>query len=135
MTDNDRDGFGDIGGDDEETWFEEGSAGLVRSYVVTGGRTRSDNYGLDMMTLVVALCSPEEATHLPAEYARIVRLCQRPMSVAEVGGHIDLPLPLVKVLLSDLIEQNYVIFRKAAPLSETPNQHILQAVLESIRKQ
>src|SRR5690606_40744395 len=97
MTDNDRDGFGDIGGDDEETWFEEGSAGLVRSYVVTGGRTRSDNYGLDMMTLVVALCSPEEATHLPAEYARIVRLCQRPMSVAEVGGHIDLPLPLVKV--------------------------------------
>ena len=33
MTDNDRDGFGDIGGDDEETWFEEGQRGsgaLVR---------------------------------------------------------------------------------------------------------
>ncbi|EHR59233.1 DUF742 domain-containing protein [Saccharomonospora cyanea] len=119
--------------DDEEMWSDEG-AGLVRSYVVTGGRTRSDNYGLDMMTLVVALCTPAEATHLPEEYAKIVRLCQHPMSVAEVGGHIDLPLPVVKVLLSDLIEQNYVIFRKAAPPTETPNKHVLQAVLDGIRK-
>ncbi|EHK85646.1 DUF742 domain-containing protein [Saccharomonospora azurea] len=118
---------------DEEMW-DDGGAGLVRSYVVTGGRTRSDNYGLDMMTLVVALCTPAEATHLPEEYERIVRLCQQPMSVAEVGGHIDLPLPVVKVLLSDLIEQNYVIFRKAAPPSEAPNKHVLQAVLDGIRK-
>ncbi|OQO90904.1 DUF742 domain-containing protein [Saccharomonospora piscinae] len=113
--------------------FDEGG-GLVRSYVVTGGRTRSDSYGLDMMTLVVALCSPAEAEHLPVEYAKIVRRCQQPMSVAEVGAHIDLPLPVVKVLLSDLIEQNYVIFRKAAPPSEAPNQHVLQAVLDGIRK-
>lgn len=119
---------------DEDELFDADDTGLVRSYVVTGGRTRSDNYGLDMMTLVVALCSTAEASHLPDEYAKIVRLCQRPMSVAEVGGHIDLPLPVVKVLLSDLIEQNYVIFRKAAPPTEAPNQQVLQAVLDGIRK-
>ncbi|WP_019815084.1 DUF742 domain-containing protein [Saccharomonospora saliphila] len=124
--------------DNEQEWFDEAGddgGGLVRSYVVTGGRTRSDNYGLDMMTLVVSLSTPSEAAHLPAEYARIVHMCQRPMSVAEVGGHVDLPLPVVKVLLSDLIEQNYVIFRRAAPESDAPhNRHVLQAVLDGIRK-
>lgn len=118
----------------DEAWFDEAAGPLVRPYAVTGGRTRSDNYGLDMMTLVVSLRPVSDAASLPTEYAKIVRLCQRPMSVAEVGGHIELPLPVVKVLLSDLIEQNYVIFRRPAPVSDAPNQHVLQAVLDGIRK-
>ncbi|MEU6641228.1 DUF742 domain-containing protein [Saccharomonospora sp. NPDC046836] len=118
----------------DEAWFDEAAGPLVRPYAVTGGRTRSDQFGLDMITLVVSLMSVTEAAGLPPEYAKIVRLCQRPLSVAEVAAHIDLPLPVVKVLLSDLIEQNYVIFRRAAPVSETPNKHVLQAVLDGIRK-
>ncbi|MDI5979823.1 DUF742 domain-containing protein, partial [Amycolatopsis magusensis] len=55
-------------------------------------------------------------------------------SVAEVAARVDLPLPVVKVLLCDLIEQNLVLFRTAAPLTETPNKHVLQAVLDGIRK-
>ncbi|MFC4001804.1 DUF742 domain-containing protein [Prauserella oleivorans] len=120
--------------EEDEAWFDDEAGPLVRPYTVTGGRTRSDRFGLDMMTLVVALPSVAEAGNLSPEYAQIVRLCQRPMSVAEVGAHIDLPLPVVKVLLSDLIEQNYLIFRKAAPVSDVPDQHVLQAVLDGIRK-
>jgi hypothetical protein len=54
--------------------------------------------------------------------------------VAEVAARVDLPLPVVKVMLSDLIEQNLVLFRTAAPAQETPNRHVLQAVLDGIRK-
>jgi predicted ArsR family transcriptional regulator len=71
---------------------------------------------------------------LEPEYARIIALCQRPVSVAEVAARVDLPLPVVKVMLSDLIEQNLVLFRTAAPVNETPNKHVLQAVLDGIRK-
>ncbi|MEU3273907.1 DUF742 domain-containing protein [Saccharomonospora sp. NPDC006951] len=117
-----------------EAWFDEAAGPLVRPYAVSGGRTRSDKFGLDLITLVVALPSAMEAGHLPGEYARIVRLCQHPMSVAEVGARVDLPLPVVKVLLGDLIEQNYVIYRRAAPAGEAPNKHVLQAVLDGIRK-
>jgi predicted metal-dependent HD superfamily phosphohydrolase len=53
---------------------------------------------------------------------------------AEVAARVDLPLPVVKVMLSDLIEQNLVLFRTAAPVNETPNKHVLQAVLDGIRK-
>ncbi|WP_158888228.1 DUF742 domain-containing protein [Amycolatopsis anabasis] len=114
-----------------DAWFDDP---LVRPYAVTGGRTRSETLKLDLITLVVAVPSAAEAAGMDREYARIVRLCQRPMSVAEVAARIDLPLPVVKVLLSDLIEQNVVLFRTAAPMTEAPSQHVLQAVLDGIRK-
>ncbi|GAB2767089.1 DUF742 domain-containing protein [Amycolatopsis magusensis] len=114
-----------------EAWFDDP---LVRPYAVTGGRTRSENLSLDLITLVVAMPSIAEAAGMDPEYGQIVRLCQRPISVAEVAARVDLPLPVVKVLLCDLIEQNLVLFRTAAPLTETPNKHVLQAVLDGIRK-
>ena len=80
------------------------------------------------------LRTAHEAGMLEPEYARIIALCQRPVSVAEVAARVDLPLPVVKVMLSDLIEQNLVLFRTAAPVQETPNRHVLQAVLDGIRK-
>ncbi|WP_116049846.1 DUF742 domain-containing protein [Amycolatopsis palatopharyngis] len=119
---------------DDEAWFDEAAGPLVRPYAVTGGRTRSDTLGLELITLVVALPSAAEAAAMEPEYARIVRLCQRPMSVAEVAARVDLPLPVVKVLLSDLIERNHILFRTAAPSADIPNKHVLHAVLEGIRK-
>ncbi|MFD9890095.1 DUF742 domain-containing protein [Amycolatopsis sp. NPDC058986] len=117
-----------------EAWFDDEAGPLVRSYAVTGGRTRSDTLGLDLITLVVALRTAAEVAMLEPEYARILTLCQRPVSVAEVAARVDLPLPVVKVMLSDLIEQNLVLFRAAAPATDTPNKHVLQAVLDGIRK-
>ncbi len=117
-----------------ESWFEEDAGPLVRSYAVTGGRTRSDTLGLDLITLVVAMRSAHEVAGFEPEYGRILNLCQKPTSVAEVAARIDLPLPVVKVLLSDLIEQNLVLFRTATPVTDTPNKHVLQAVLDGIRK-
>jgi hypothetical protein len=118
-----------------EAWFEDEAGPLVRSYAVTGGRTRSDTLGLDLITLVVAMRSAAEVGGgLEPEYGRILNLCLHPTSVAEVAARVDLPLPVVKVLLSDLIEQNLVLFRTAAPASDKPNKHVLQAVLDGIRK-
>jgi hypothetical protein len=118
----------------DETWFDEAAGPLVRPYAVTGGRTRSETLKLDLITLVVAMTSVADSVRLEPEYARIVRLCQHPMSVAEVAARVDLPLPVVKVLLSDLIEHNHVIFRTATPMTDTPNPQVLQAVLDGIRK-
>ncbi|WP_406637310.1 DUF742 domain-containing protein [Amycolatopsis sp. WGS_07] len=117
-----------------ESWYEDEAGPLVRSYAVTGGRTRSDTRGLDLITLVVALRAANETPGLEPEYARILSLCQRPVSVAEVAARVDLPLPVVKVMLSDLIERNLVLFRTATPVTDAPSPHVLQAVLDGIRK-
>ncbi|HEY2058946.1 DUF742 domain-containing protein [Amycolatopsis sp. NBC_01480] len=117
-----------------ESWYDDEAGPLVRSYAVTGGRTRSGTLALDLITLVVAMRTARESGVGEPEYARILSLCQKPTSVAEVAARVDLPLPVVKVLLSDLIEQNLVLFRTAAPVSEAPSHHVLQAVLDGIRK-
>ncbi|WAL63296.1 DUF742 domain-containing protein [Amycolatopsis cynarae] len=118
----------------DEAWFDDAAGPLIRPYTVTGGRTRSENIGLDLLTLVVALTSVADAATMPPEYARVVRLCQQPLSVAEVAAYLELPLPIVKVLLADLIEQGHVIFRSATSVSAAPDERILQAVLDGIRR-
>src|SRR5437879_3053014 len=118
----------------DEAWFDDAAGPLTRPYTVTGGRTRTGNIGLDLLTLVVAVTSVAEAATMPPEYGRIVRLCQQPLSVAEVAAYLKLPLPVVKVLLSDLIEQRHVIFRSATSMTATPDERILQAVLDGIRR-
>jgi hypothetical protein len=113
-----------------EAWFDDP---LVRPYAVTGGRTRSSTLGLDLITLVVAMRSPAEVD-LEPEYAKTLRVCQQPISVAEVSAALNLPLQVVKVVLSDLITQGLVIFRSANTTNETPSQQVLQAVLDGIRR-
>lgn len=113
-----------------EAWFDDP---LVRPYAVTGGRTRTGTIGLDLITLVVAMRAPAEVDLQP-EYARALEVCQRPTSVVEVAAHVNLPLQVVKIMLSDLIMQGLVIFRSARPSNERPSQHVLQAVLDGIRR-
>ena len=118
----------------DEEWFDEAAGPLVRPYAMTGGRTRSDTLGLDLITLVVAL-QPAAEVDVEPEYAGILSACQHPASVVEVAAKVDLPLQVVKVLLSDLISQRLIIFRSpVAPGTESPSQHVLQAVLDGIRK-
>jgi hypothetical protein len=118
----------------DEAWFDDAAGPLIRPYTVTGGRTRSGNIGLDLLTLVVATASVTDAVAMPPEYGRIVRLCQQPLSVAEVAAYLQLPLPVVKVLLGDLIERRHVMSHSAASVTAAPDERILQAVLDGIRR-
>ena len=115
-----------------ESWYDEEAGPLVRPYALTRGRTRSDRYQLDMITLVLAVKSAIAA--MAPEYVEILRLCRRPLSVAEVAAGLDLPLAVLKVLAGDLIEEGYLIYR--TPKTETDNKDVttLQEVLDGIRK-
>jgi hypothetical protein len=117
----------------DEEWIDEADGSLVRPYAMTGGRTRSDTLGLDLITLVVAMHPATD--DIEPEYERIMSACQFPTSVVEIAAKVDLPLQVVKVLLSDLINQRLIVFRSpVSPANERPSQHVLQAVLDGIRK-
>jgi hypothetical protein len=102
---------------------------MVRPYAVTGGRIRATARGLDMITLVVAVRPDSDGLLLP-EHSRVLQLCNQPMSVAELAAATHLPVAVVKVLITDLIEDNYLIYRSPA-VSETT---LLRAVRDGIRK-
>jgi hypothetical protein len=79
----------------EEAWYDDAAGPLVRPYAVTGGRTRSDRYDLDLITLVVAIDPDAHAKLVDPEHAQVLRLCAYPSSVAEVAARMDLPLARV----------------------------------------
>lgn len=115
-----------------ESWYDDEAGPLVRPYAVTRGRTRSARADLNMITLVVAV--RPEVMGMDPEYTEIVRLCQYPLSIAEIGAKLDLPLAVVKVLISDLIEEGFLIFRSPPPPVDVLDMNTLQAVLDGIRR-
>jgi hypothetical protein len=118
---------------ENEVWFDEDAGPLVRPYAIARGRTRPTRHDLEMTTLVVAVRA-ERHVNVDREYAHILRMSQQPLSIAEVSATLNLPLVVVKVLLSDLIDWGLIIFRSPPRTSDFPQTELLQAVLDGIRK-
>lgn len=115
-----------------QPWYDDAAGPLVRPYAVTGGRTRTDQPDLQVITLVMALHPMRQVpTHdLDFEHLQILSRSQQPVSIAEISSELELPLSVVKILIGDLIERHLLIFRSAV----TPDIQVLQAVINGIRR-
>ena len=81
----------------------------VRPYAVTGGRVRAASSDLPMEALVEAASTPEALKGLTPEKKKILQLATgQYQSVAELSAHTRLPLGVVRVLVTDLAEENYL---------------------------
>ena len=120
---------------DNHAWLDQEAGPVVRPYAMTHGRTRPSTGQFDLIALVVATQSELPAhSGLGPEHAAIVRICQHPLSVAEVAAYLDLPVGIVRVLLGDLLDRALVLAR--GPQSETPDgpsQPVLKAVINGLR--
>ncbi|WP_106399755.1 DUF742 domain-containing protein [Actinocorallia populi] len=104
---------------------------LVRLHVVTGGRAHPSRNVFDLVTLV-AVARPA-TTGLTPEQRRVMELCRGgALSVAEIAGHLRLPVTITKVLLSDLVDSGHLVVRSPAP-SQRPSAGLLQEVLDGLR--
>ena len=105
----------------------------VRPYTATNGRTHPST-ALDLVSLVRATgrgrISPER---LGYDHAQALRLCRRPMSVAEVAARLKQPANVAKVLLSDLIDAGAVDTQMPDPHGYQTDIDILEAVLAGLR--
>ncbi|MBA8951077.1 DUF742 domain-containing protein [Actinomadura namibiensis] len=109
------------------------TAGPERLYVVTRGRRDPGGPDLDLMTLVEAAdaAAPPGA---PSEYPRILRLCRRPVAVAEIAAHLGFPVSVVRVLLRDLLAAGLAVARPPAPgPAGTTDMETLEQVLVGLR--
>lgn len=111
-----------------------GPGRLVRPYAMTHGRTRpAKKDTFDLICLVASAGAPEGVFGLEPEHARILNLCQRPLSVAEISAHLDLPVGVVRVLLDDLLERNAIVVRAPLSVARMPSKRVLKAVINGLR--
>lgn len=116
-------------------------AAVVRTYVVTGGRTRPDH--LLSLETVLAAGSGRVGPGRAEEYGQILALCQqRPCSLAELAGRVGRPVSAMKVLVSDLLNDDVLVLPVTQAWTEsedsarpTATVQLLQAVGVALRKQ
>ncbi|MGW5515092.1 DUF742 domain-containing protein [Nocardia africana] len=119
-----------------ESWFDDDAGPLIRPYAIADGRSGGWRHQLDMITMLVTVRYDDGIARMEPERSRIVHMCRRPLSVAEVAAHLHLPMIVTKFLICDLIDEGYLSHR-SAPAAQANLPHdmnLLQAVLNGIRK-
>jgi hypothetical protein len=120
--------------DREDVWLDEEAGPVVRPYAMTRGRTQPTRGEFDLISLVVATRTVSSAeVGLGPEHVAIMGLCQRPLSVAEIAAHVDLPLGIVRVLLGDLLDRGLILARQPQPPAQMHQEHVLKAVINGLR--
>lgn len=112
---------------------EELSADLVRPYVITNGRGLPDNDQFNLITLVTTSDLPRPSQLDPEKHS-VLDLCSGGLlSVAEIAGHMKLPIGIVKVLLSDLSADGFLVVRAPVPPAQLVDVSLLQEVLNGLQ--
>ncbi|MEV6771916.1 DUF742 domain-containing protein [Nocardia sp. NPDC051030] len=100
---------------------------VVRPFMMTSGRTTPVVDGLRIETLVRATPAALSAP-LRFELERVVRLCQSPLSIAEIGATLRVPIGVARVLVSDLLSAGHVAVSQVDDLSTTSLERIRDLV-------
>lgn len=105
-----------------------------RLYTVTRGRSRASSDAFDLVTLVVSESEPTPG--MQSEHIRILRMCQYPTAVVEISAELRLPVTVVRILLSDLLDSGLITARHpqtAATAAHLPDSNLLEQVLVGLR--
>ncbi|RFS84265.1 DUF742 domain-containing protein [Actinomadura spongiicola] len=118
-----------------ERWIGQDAGPVVRPYAVTRGRTRPRGVVIDLVTILVATGrTPGEKVWLSREQRRLLELCRRPSTPADLASEIDLPFRVVQILLEDLYQYGLIEETAPAEQSDRPDPRILMRVLDELRR-
>jgi hypothetical protein len=119
-------------------WFDDEAGPVVRPYAMTRGRTsHAAQHRLDLIAVVVTepgADDPDTDDALSPEHVEIVERCRdTPQTVAELAADLDLPVGVVRVLVGDLMDQEYVYVNRPVPPAELVDESILRDVINGLR--
>jgi hypothetical protein len=119
----------------DDSWIDWDSGPAARPYTVTGGRTRprGDTYFGLIDVIFATGAQPGSTFSAGPEHWRILDLCRRPVTVADVASDVGFPLGVVRVLLSDLVCEGLLAVLKPTPRERVTDVRLLREVLEGLR--
>jgi DNA-binding transcriptional ArsR family regulator len=112
----------------------QGFSRVVRPYALVRGRTKPTGESLDVISMACSLrASIPDQADLEPEHLALLRRCVVPTSVAELASTLDLPLGVVRVLLSDLRERELVRIHRPSQERLT-DIRLLREVADGLRR-
>jgi hypothetical protein len=105
----------------------------VRPYAITGGRTSSRRPLL--LETLVSVPDFERAVcrELVAETREIYVLCRAVRSIAEISAGLGIPLGVVRVLVSDLVDEGRVRIHPSPAAAGMSEHVLLERVLRGLQ--
>lgn len=107
-------------------------ARLVRAYTITSGRTAAT---VDLPLEATLRVPPRDAgVPLRSAALRVLEVCDQ-RSVAEVSALVSMPIGVVRILLSDLVEQGLVRVQATITADSTKDERIelIERTLRGLR--
>jgi Protein of unknown function (DUF742) len=118
----------------EGEWLDQDAGPVVRPYALTGGLTRPTGQRFDLLDMVrTARRRAGDSPQLTPEQAEMLQRCEMPTPIAELAGGLDLPVGVVRILVSDLRERGLVTIHRAQPAGLN-DLKILQEVVDGLRR-
>ena len=114
--------------------MEEYRDNPVRPYVMTAGRAHPSRNTIRPETLLVV--DPDMAPPVSASRQQrdLLDMCRGVLSLVEASAHLHLPVSLVVVLASDLVDTGHLAIRSTLPKFARPDHDLLEKVLNGLRK-
>lgn len=119
-----------------DRWLDQEAGPFVRPYAVTKGRTMpalGRNFGLIDVVVAAGGPPPSPELRLAPEHRQVLARCQRPITVVDLASEVDLPIGVVRVLLSDLTEYK-IVEVLTAPRGRVISRRLLNAVLDGLEE-
>lgn len=105
----------------------------IRPYALTGGRTKTRHHLLVETLISVPQYDPTLSDSLMPESKSLYERARKRTSVAELSVLLDLPLGVVRVLISDLAAQGAVFIHPTAyAYQNDPN--VLERILDGLKR-
>ncbi len=120
-----------------DRWVDREAGPVVRPYALTGGRTDpSGDTVLDLISVIVACRpspTPAQSPGLSPEHRKLIGMSQDPTTVADAAADLALPVGVVRVLLSDLVEQGMITVQPRPAVRRQASPDLLKEVLDGLR--
>jgi Protein of unknown function (DUF742) len=114
-------------------WLDRDAGPVVRPYALTGGLTRPFGKRFDLLDLVGAVRRGQDLTPLSPEQAELLQRCQIPAPLVDLAAGLDLPVGVIRILVSDLREHGLVAIYRAQPAGFS-DLKILREVADGLRR-
>lgn len=105
----------------------------VRPYVMTSGRAHPTRNTIRPETLLVVDPGVRAPVTAGRQQRALLDMCRGVLSLAEAAAHLRLPVSLVVVIASDLVDSGHLSIR-SAPRHSLPSTELLEKVLDGLRK-
>jgi len=118
----------------EAEWLDQDAGPVVRPYALTGGMTRPSGQRFDLLDMVGVIRRPaQDMPQLAPEQAEVLQRCHIPAPLVDLAADLDLPVGVIRILVSDLRERGLVTIHRAQPAG-FGDLKILQEVVDGLRR-